>query len=894
MATNTVTEGRAPLAPVPDADTLAGYRFTIIPHTHWDREWYQPFEVLRIRLVRAVERICDVLESDPRFRSFTLDGQSVILEDVVELRPDLEPRIRRLLAEGRLVTGPSYVLPDEFLAGQEALVRNLLHGRAVCERFGARPMAVGYLPDTFGHVGQLPQLLRGFGLDAFVFWRGLGDEADRVGMTFTWRAPDGSEVTAVRQLGSYGNANQLGRWGDGGIDLFERRDRYPEAAAGRLRRFMRTYAAELDRTPTRELFLCNGSDHEEIHEPLPDLIADMRAAWPDTAIEVGSYEEYWARLAPTLEGVDLPVVEGELVGGHDAPVLRGINSARIGLKQVSERTERALLAAETLASLAVLAGAPPVADQPPLAELRFAWREHLRNLPHDSISGCSVDGVHRDMAQRWVNAGRIAERIGVEGAAALAGERLGWAAPARPTASVSVVNPLGAPRRVVAEVPLPPELAKAGLAADTGGGPVPVQPMRRTSADAAPTALVALDLDGFAGRTVHLAARPGAWGTGEAGGEGFAVRAIGDDTITNGILTVRAFPDGSIDVTDERTGRTYTGLHRFEDVADRGDEYNFCHLEDDRPVWATRPGSVRVAARGPVAAELEVALVFPVPRRLSDDRQRRVGRVDLPVRTRIRLAAGIDRVELTMTIDNRARDHRLRVRFDAAGATDRTLVRAEGHFGIVRRTARLRWRGSGWTEPPALTAHTAGLVAAGHVAVIGRGLPEYEAVPTRDGLELALTLLRSVGWLSRDDLATRPGHAGPPVPTPDAQVQGETSFEYALLVGVSEATDGALLRASADYRSPVVLGPPGVDEVPPIRVEGDVVIAALKLAEDGRGVILRAFNADDEPAAIAVHGAGVSAVRLDETDLDEDPLRPLHPGEIRSMRLTTPRAPFTG
>ena len=867
-APSNVTPAPATVDPAA-VEALAGHHVTIVPHTHWDREWYQPFEVFRMRLARAVERICDVLERDPRFRSFTLDGQSVILEDVVELRPDLEPRIRRLLAEGRLVTGPGYVLPDEFLAGQEALVRNLLIGRAVCERFGARPMAVGYMPDTFGHVAQLPQLLRGFGLDSFVFWRGLGDEADRVGMAFTWEAPDGSQVLAVRQLGSYGNANQMGRWVEGGIDLVEQPDRYPEGAAGRLTRFTRTYAAELARTPTRELFLCNGGDHEEIHAALPDLLEHVRSIYRDTGVEIGSYEEYLARLRPTLEDVALPVVTGELVGGHDAPVLRGINSVRVGLKQLAERTERALLTAETLASLAVLRGVMA----PPLAELRFAWREHVRNLPHDSISGCSVDETHQDMVQRFVSAQRIAGRITEEAAAALAGARLDWEPYRTPRTAVSVLNALAAPRRALVEVAVPHALAKVPLAAETSQGTVPVQTVRSGA-----TALVALDVPGFGARDVRLVARSAAPQT--------AVVAPSPDTISNGILTVTAAGNGEVTIVDERTGRTYPGLHRFEDVADRGDEYNFCHVEGDAPIGVERPGTVRVLSRGPVVAELEVALTLTLPRRLSADRSHRVGRAEVPVRTRLRLVDGIDRLECTTTIDNSASDHRLRVRFDAAGATDRTRIRAEGHFGVVRRTARPVWRGSGWTEPPALTAHTAGMVAAGDLAILGRGLPEYEAIPTRDGLQLALTLLRCVGWLSRNDLATRPGHAGPGVPTPGAQAHGRTTFEYAIRVGVADESDGALLRASADFRTPLVIGPVGAEGNASLTVEGPTVATALKLAENGRGAILRAHNPEPEPAELTVSGAvSVTTVRVDETDLADDPTRPLRPAEIRSLRL---------
>jgi alpha-mannosidase len=832
----------ADVPPAPDADTLAGYRFTVVPHTHWDREWYQPFEVFRMRLARAVERICDVLEADPRFTSFTLDGQAVILEDVVELRPDLEPRLRRLITAGRLEVGPSYVLPDEFLASPEALVRNLLLGRTVCERFGARPMAVGYMPDPFGHVAQMPQILRGFGLGAFIFWRGLGDDAERVGLAFAWEAPDGSRVTAIRQLGSYGNANQLGRWAEGGIDLKDHPERYPETAADRFRRYVRAYQAELDRTPTRELFLCNGSDHEEIHGRLPDLLEHARAVWPDTGIEIGTYEGYVGRLRPTLDRMDLPVLRGELVGGRDAPVLRGINSVRIGLKQAAERTERALIAAETLASLAALGSAAT----PPAAELRFAWRDLLRNLPHDSISGCSVDGTHRDMAQRFVNARRIADRVSFEATCARAGVRAGWGPEVPVVDTWSVHNPLAFARRGLVGIP-------------TGDW-------------------MAVDVEGFGAREVGLR-KPIA--------PDAAVRAIGDDTITNGLLTVRALPDGSIEVTDERSGRSYAGLHRFEDVADRGDEYNFCHLDGDQPIGVTRPGRVRVVGRGPVVAELEVELRLDLPRALSGDRTRRIGRVAVYVRSRIRLFAGSDRIEFETTIDNRAKDHRLRIRFAAAGATVQTAVRAEGHFGVVRRPARPAWKGSGWVEPPALTAHTGGLIAAGDVAVIGRGLPEYEAVPNEDGLDLALTLLRCVGWLSRDDLVTRPGHAGPGVPTPEAQSPGRTTFEYALQVSVAGESDATLLRASADYRTPFVLGPAGATPEPPIRVEGDVVVSALKPADDGRGVILRAFNPGPHAASMRVVGdVTISPVRLDESELpEEDVGRPLRPGEIRSVRL---------
>jgi mannosylglycerate hydrolase len=179
--------------------------FIVVAHTHWDREWYWPFEHFRLELARVVDDVIDTLERDPGFTCFTLDGQAIVLEDYLELRPQREHRLRALLAARRIVVGPSYVLPDELLVGGEPLVRNLLLGRSVCQRFGAQPSAVGYMPDSFGHPLQLPQVLAGFGIESFVFSRGLGDELDELGVIFRWRAPDGSEVLAIQQLPAYDN-----------------------------------------------------------------------------------------------------------------------------------------------------------------------------------------------------------------------------------------------------------------------------------------------------------------------------------------------------------------------------------------------------------------------------------------------------------------------------------------------------------------------------------------------------------------------------------------------------------------------------------------------------------------------------------------------------------------
>ncbi len=148
-------------------------RAYLVSHTHWDREWYLPFHRFRVHLVDVVRRALDALENDPDFHHFLLDGQSVLLEDYLEIHPEDRPRLSRLVETGALAVGPWYVLPDEFLVSGESLVRNLLVGDRIARQVGP-PQKIGYLPDSFGHIAQMPQLLRLAGIDTFVFTRGTG------------------------------------------------------------------------------------------------------------------------------------------------------------------------------------------------------------------------------------------------------------------------------------------------------------------------------------------------------------------------------------------------------------------------------------------------------------------------------------------------------------------------------------------------------------------------------------------------------------------------------------------------------------------------------------------------------------------------------------------------
>jgi alpha-mannosidase len=370
------------------------FSFLVVPHTHWDREWYLPFEFFRLRLGSVVDGVLDTLERDPSFTSFTLDGQAILLEDYVEVRPENAGRLQTLLGAGRLEVGPSYVLPDEILVGGESLVRNLLLGRRVCRRFGVEPSGAGYLPDSFGHPAQLPQILTGFGIRTFLFSRGLGDELDDVGVVFRWRAGP-AEVVACQMLPHYDNFARLTWFQD---------------AEERVRAIVERFGDLLRGAGQDEIVLADGSDHLPIEPELPEILAGLKRTF-GAPFRIGRYDEH----TPAVAG--LPEYEGELVGSRLQNVLRGVNSARIYLKQANERAERRLLSIETAAALQTLRDGAAY----PAAELRLAWRDLLRNHPHDSVCGCSCDEVHRDMLVRYEQLERTLgyiepEAVGVGGA----------------------------------------------------------------------------------------------------------------------------------------------------------------------------------------------------------------------------------------------------------------------------------------------------------------------------------------------------------------------------------------------------------------------------------------------------------------------------------------------
>ena len=356
-------------------------RISIVPHTHWDREWYEPFQTFRMNLVDMLDELLQILDDDPSYSKFMLDGQMAVVDDYLEVRPEQEGHLRHLSATGRLSMGPWYILMDEFLVSGETIIRDLQLGVERGAAFGG-VMEVGYLPDMFGHIAQMPQILSLAGFEDTVLWRGVPSQVTKTG--FMWEGPDGSQVRAEYLPVGYGNGAAM-----------------PQDAKAFVRRVL-DHIEETKSFQMDEMLLMNGSDHLHPQPWLGRVVAEANQIQDELAFEITSLPEYLSR-APR-EGLE--EWRGELRSGARSNVLMGVASNRVDVKRAVAVAERQLeLRAEPLAALFV------DAEHYPTSFLDLAWIEMIRNSAHDSICACSVDDVVDAVLHRYAEARQLAEGV---------------------------------------------------------------------------------------------------------------------------------------------------------------------------------------------------------------------------------------------------------------------------------------------------------------------------------------------------------------------------------------------------------------------------------------------------------------------------------------------------
>jgi alpha-mannosidase len=844
----------------------------LIPHTHWDREWYLPLGGLRARLVEALDALLEQLEQDRRITSFLLDGQTILLDDYLTIRPERRETVAALVEAGRLVTGPWYVLADEQVPAGESLVRNLILGCSAARRLGGSAEAL-YSPDAFGHPGWLPALGQEFGITTAVLWRGVAPEATGGKDLFWWQAADGRKIL-VYHLPPEGY--------EIGSNLLVPRERLAEA-------WPRVAAHLLPRAATRHVALFVGADHHAAPPDLGALAGALAAVAPAHDFRFSHLKEFL--LAAAAEARDIAQVAGELRWSYGYTwTLQGVHGTRAPLKRRNSTIEQLLLrAAEPLAALTAGSGSAAI--------LRQAWRETIACHFHDAIAGCASDLVAQAMEVRFDDAEAAAREVVRTALDRLAGHDpdlarargpegsrlLVWNAAARARGGVVLAEitffrrdvPVGPPggRKPRAGRGVRPFMLRAvradGRVAEIAPQVLSVEPgLERVDArrhypdqDEVDRVRIALPLPdaipGFGARLleVHMA-------SGEPLEE-FASAA--GRLLWNGRLQFGLDRDGTGVLRAGGVARPFVGLFALESEADVGDTYTFCPGWRDQARRA-RAGRPRVTAAGPLVAGLE----WPLTMRCGRGEGVRDGRVTASVR--VEAIGDSAALACRILVDNQARDHRLRLRFPTGLV--RTPVLAGTGFGVAERAASRKPARRFPSETPVRTAPAHRFVAAARrergLAVFAPGFFEYEWTPNGD---LLITLLRSVGELSREGLSTRPGHAGWPTPTPLAQCLGADVIELGL-APVSARDLGAPERLERMWEDLFV--PPVARWIRDYRrsddrladsglaLEGEgLVHSTVKPAEDGTAAIFRCYNLRSD----AVGGRVVSARRLARASL---------------------------
>jgi alpha-mannosidase len=877
-------------------------RVAIVPHTHWDREWYSPFQTFRLRLVRLLDALLPMLESDLSYARFLLDGQTAVLDDYLEVRPEAAPTLARLASSGRLAIGPWMVLMDEFMVSGETMVRDLQFGIARGSELGG-VMDVGYLPDMFGHVAQMPQLLRLAGFEHAVVWRGVPAAVEHT--AFWWEAPDGSRVRAEYLYGSYSNGRDL-----------------PDDAK-RLVLRARDYEHELGAARLRDMLLMNGTDHQMPQPWLGRVVAEANAVQDEYEFAVTSLPEYLAE--QPSDG--LVTVSGELRSGARANLLMGVGSNRVDVHRACARAERSLeKQAEPLSALFV------PAPRYPHALTDIAWRMLVLNSAHDSSCACSSDEVVEQVLVRYSEARQIGDGLTRDAMHALAAQV------AAPSGATLVANPTARARTGLVDARIPGSGPCHFVGPD--GEAHPAQLLDEAGDDGFLTMVTGkkvrwvLDMmrgTEFAGRQIHRyeVSDPGAgdpydivmreargtderidlaelkaqmlalgeadhtmrvrlevapvrhvlFDTGAIDGFGWAcftaaegpAPASGATTATaegNGLrnehLKVVVDPTDGTYVIETADGLRVAGCGRLVDGGDGGDTYNYSPPDAD--IVVDRPDAIRISASetGPARARIAIEADYAWPTLAEGDvrscSRRSAETVPVTVTTTLELRPGERFLRVAHEIDNRARDHRLRAHFPLPATVDGSD--AECAFAVVRRglTAEGGAHEFGLPTFPSRRFVDASDGEVG-LALLHDGLLEYEVVD--DGRALALTLLRAVGFLSRTEPRLRPNPAGPPDPLDGPQLLGRQRAEYAVLLHPGDwrtadcygAADAFLVPLErARVASHTDASRPEVGAA--LRVDGAEVSSVQRVPG---GLAVRVFRTDANTGPVTIEHEGLPA-----------------------------------
>lgn len=789
----------------------------IISHSHWDREWYMAYEQHHMRLIELIDDLLELFEVDPSFNSFHLDGQTIILDDYLQVRPEKRQAIQQAINEGKLRIGPFYILQDDFLISSESNVRNMLIGMEESRKWGT-PVMLGYFPDTFGNMGQTPQLMKQAGISAAAFGRGVKPigfdnqvlEAENYSSQYSemwWKGPDQTAIFGLLFANWYSNGNEI-----------------PVEKEAALAFWKQKLADAEQYASTNHLLMMNGVDHQPVQKDISKAIHLANELFPDYEFIHSNFTDYLEAVQKDVPE-DLGSVEGELTSQETDGwyTLANTASARVYLKQWNTKVQRQLEnITEPLATMAY-----EVSGNYPHDQLDYAWKTLMQNHPHDSICGCSVDSVHREMIPRFEKADEVGKYLSQDSLEQL----------------TAAIDTTGFPKDS-----FPFVIVNTAGMDKTGEAEITIELERKRFAEGIPEQLYQ-ELENLPKRKYHVETKSGAtipailseetvqfgydlpkdrfrvpymarmikvtlplenmpafsWETfalveGEAKAEEKETMIHQSGRIIeNGPLHLTIEKNGTITMEDRKNKRKLNNLHIFEDIGDIGNEYIFKQPFCDQPILSSNKenSEVKVLVDTPEIAKISILQEMEIPvsadERLEKEQQmvvefryRKAERSKekriLQIKTIMTIRKDSKKIDFETTLDNQMKDHRLRVLFP-------TKLHVEHHeadsiFEVVKRPNHVS---KSW-ENPTNPQHQQAFVNIHDeeygVTVGNFGLNEYEV--TEDG-QIAVTLLRSVGEL---------GDWGY-FPTPEAQCLGEHRFNYSIELHGPEEKFSTYLHAYA-------------------------------------------------------------------------------------------------
>jgi len=785
----------------------------IVSHTHWDREWYLSSDYTNKWLVPFFEKLFSLLKSNKNYK-FVLDGQMQMVYDYLGQLSANEREEKRFLLqkygkEKRIFFGPYWAQIDLRIPGPESIVRNILIGYKYAKKFG-NLMKVGWLLDNFGLVGQMPQIHKLTGMEAVFIWRGVEFPNDELASEFLWESPDGTKVMASYFFNSYRNLMGL--------------TAYQEIASHRVKNEVEKMRPFL---VSPNLLLMNGYDLDTYPEDPFSVIKEDECK--NFTLLQSSPIEYASDVRKSVSRFSS--LKGELLSGRYSGVFPATLSSRTYLKIWNYLCEYVL--AKLIEPISAIVW--HFTGYHLQNEVEKLWKDLIVNEIHDNISGVCIDQVHIQMEARYARLMSESKKVLYNLLSHICGKFPKDSIVVFNTNPFSVTLPLEVNGRILMLRDIPPLGYK-----------------------------VIRELE--AHRISNLN------------------EEIEDFFWENDFYSASINPDGTLDIYGKSSDAWYKGVGYFYDEGDAGDEYNYSPPPEDE-IFTTRSSTAKCSLlyRNSVAAKISVETQLNVPKELQENKRSKET-TTLKMRYEV-LFDTTPLIKFHILLRNTARDHRLKMAFPTNIKNGKIV--AEMPFEYVERPSYLdnsrpipqkllrifigaRECGKEYTFP--MKDFVAITNDSQIFSVMTRGISEYEV----RGKTIFVTLLRAIGWIARSDLKLRHGDAGPLMYTPEAQCLRETECEIAVFLSKGGVQDSAITKWAQVFHNPPMVvkinegSGRDTDEFSLGSMENsNLKLTALKIAENGDGIVVRFFNPYDKTISLKLPGDNWKCFK---TDLLENPI----------------------